>query len=526
MKRKNFIKHIAAAMICLMTSMTPAFAESLSLSENAVFERFSGQEVVMSGRCEIHLSDASPLENSSVDIKGEDAWLFFDAVKPSVVMSEYLKDISIDGVAANIEKNVRVVLYKNGSVVIPHGFEALEKALTVYTGPNCTGESMDFAAYTKSGDLGDFDNNIRSFRLKRGFQVCFANNPDATGHSRVYIADREDLIVNEMPEGFVTKDGSDKSFVSFIKVESHQWPNKKMGWSKFIADKINANNYYFSYQVKSLVDEYLSPDVEFVYEHARNYYTPDAYCRLVGDLIGMSHAIGAIKLDTREDTLEIIISPEMAIQGWPYFLKSGLRTGAPTGSEKDWNKRFFEIADSVNYRVDFATMMQANFHNENITKKIDNVIKLANGRPIWITEMGLDYDYPKYAADPTGPKMDAEFNIIDNDIVVSGPHSPANSAQYIELFQNAVSEISQHPKVERFCYIGGPYDAQQIMLNNKFTPLGTEFQEMEADLAYNPDQEFEHLWHIAPPFVTTNLSIDRKTFNLSWYDHNGETGKC
>ena len=44
------------------------------------------------------------------------------------------------------------------------------------------------------------NNRIRSFKLKRGYMVTFANNPGGRGYSRCFIADDADLEIAVLPE--------------------------------------------------------------------------------------------------------------------------------------------------------------------------------------------------------------------------------------------------------------------------------------------------------------------------------------
>lgn len=119
-------------------------------------------------------------------------------------------EITINGRAFDAARD-RLSIYGNGSIVIADGWT---DPLTVYTEPSCRGtakvldrdryyrgELQGEESYLPEEELGEFDNNVRSFRLKRGFMCTLANNADGTGFSRVFIADDEDLVVDEMPEG-------------------------------------------------------------------------------------------------------------------------------------------------------------------------------------------------------------------------------------------------------------------------------------------------------------------------------------
>lgn len=110
------------------------------------------------------------------------------------------------------------------------------RPLTVYTEEGCTGSSMELPIHIYHNNLGEFDDVIQSFRLKRGYMATFANSQDGSGYSRVFIADREDLVMDRMPAEL-------KGTVSFIRIFKYEWVSKKgkAGWNPH---DINATSYY------------------------------------------------------------------------------------------------------------------------------------------------------------------------------------------------------------------------------------------------------------------------------------------
>ena len=126
--------------------------------------------------------------------------------------------------------NVRIAQWGEGTVIIPYGNETMNNAITVFDEENCTGNSLSVAVNAYNNNLGEWDNKIKSFILKKGFSATLANNSDGTGFSRVFIASEEDMIVNTLPEGLVTEEADSRSFVSFVRVFKWEWVGKK-GWS-------------------------------------------------------------------------------------------------------------------------------------------------------------------------------------------------------------------------------------------------------------------------------------------------------
>lgn len=483
-------------ILIFLLSYPKIFAETLQISENGIYGKFKDMDVAISGSAEIHLTDTPPFENASINILGNEALLFFDCIKPSVVEADYLKYIAIDGEAADINKNVRVELYRNGAVIIPHGYKELSDALTVYSEPDCAGAERKFAVHEKDGDLGSFDNNIRSFRLKRGFQVCFANNPDGTGHSRIYIADKDELVVNELPDGFVTKDGTGRSFISFVKVERHHWTEKKIANSIYEAPLMNASS-YFNYFLSE--KDYGATDYECVYNCENN--SREHTAKEVRDLTRISVIMGDYLPDF--STFPETTSPEQAVRSWPGMFTAGVRTGAPSGYEKTWNKRFFEMIDSLNYRVDFARLYHKFKNSEELESDIDYLLSVGNKRPVWINEI-------TFAGEPFTDTYSQDAT-TEEEIF----------SQSADLLKQTLQIFDRNPKIERFRIAGLKKDDDLTVL----TPLGEVYRDFETGMSFSAANQYEHLWHIAPPLPLLSLSKDRKTLRLSWYDHNGETGK-
>ena len=110
---------------------------------------------------DLHVLNSEPFAVAgTVDIKNEDAVIFFDNVKPSKLVNEYLMHIYVNGKPAENDKNVRVGIYVNGSCVYPHA-NSIFTPLQVYTGENWTGEnSSDFVPNQYYRALDEFDNKI------------------------------------------------------------------------------------------------------------------------------------------------------------------------------------------------------------------------------------------------------------------------------------------------------------------------------------------------------------------------------
>src|SRR5690606_29894084 len=128
----------------------------------------------------------------------------------------------------NVGANGRVAIYGNGTVIMPFGYGF--KPLTIYSEENFDGNAKQLEIHNYHNNLGEFDNAIKSFKLKRGYMATFANGADGSGYSRVFIADEEDLEFSVMPAELY-------GAVSFIRVFKHEWVSKK-GWCGWDAEEI------------------------------------------------------------------------------------------------------------------------------------------------------------------------------------------------------------------------------------------------------------------------------------------------
>ena len=103
----------------------------------------TNEQLVLDGNKELHLTASSNIfTNSSINLTSENAWLFFDQVKPSVVISSYQSNIKINSANLIPDVNARVCSYINGTVIVPHpaGFSPL----IGYTEKNFAGTPVTF----------------------------------------------------------------------------------------------------------------------------------------------------------------------------------------------------------------------------------------------------------------------------------------------------------------------------------------------------------------------------------------------
>lgn len=433
-------------------------------------------------------------------------------------------EITIAGRAFDAARD-RLSIYGNGSIVIADGWT---EPLTIYSEPDCKGtarvlerdryyrgELQGEASYLPEEELGDFDNRVRSFRLKKGFMCTLANNPDGTGYSRVFIADNEDLTVNAMPEGL--------DFVSFVRVCRHDWVGKR-GIAGGDIWKLTRSSWFYDWGASAVSDT----DCEYVPMRHNRWW--DGWDKINSRVDG-ANMLGFNEPDHADQS---DLGTEVAIDMWPEYMKSGLRVGSPAPDciNKAWLKEFLAKADSLNYRVDFvATHMYWN--SQDPYRLADDIAKLCKntygGRPMWITEWNNGANWTnEWWPDAKGPKRDAEFNIVLDEngkqTEVSRPHTEANSAVQKEWLGKALDAFDKCDWLERHSFYNWVEDARAVEINGKLTPAGKVFTEFNSRPAFNRATEYVHTWKIAPPRIMA-IKSNRTRVRIDFYDHNGETAE-
>lgn len=509
--------HEAVQAIPLRNALTfsPASTDVVLADKgNVTVASYTDAVVSVEGKTNLFLTDATPLSGSNIDLKGHDAWLYFTQVKPSVVSGTLCQYVTIDGRAYD-DKRDRLAIYGSGTVLIPYGKEVAEEALIAYTGKNFTGESRTFNINTYHNNLGDFDNKIQSFKLKKGFSATLANGADGSGFSRVFIASDEDIEMPEMPEGM-------ENFVSFVRVFKWEWTAKK-GWAGAPSDQLNVSISY-DWGAGASTD---NMDTEYV--PMRHNLGWESFS-VINARNNVSHLLGYNEPD-RSDQSHMDVAD--AIEQWPELFKSGLRLGspAPSSSPHKWLNQFMAICDSLNYRVDFVvTHAYQNQATSWWDWNIGATSKNANGRPVWITEWNNGANWTSESW-PTaeGPKRDANFNLVldedGNEITVRRPHDEANSQRSVTKMNQVLPFFDSYDLLEHHFLYNWVQDARSMMLDDVLTPAGKVFANFQSEVGFKKKNEYIHTWKIAPPWVKMSLSDDYKSVNLSWYDHNGETGK-
>jgi hypothetical protein len=471
-----------------------AFAQTrttITLTDKEVtVTSYTDNVIVVGGQTDLHIiASSSPLTNSIVKLNSENSWVFFDNIRPSVVISSLLPYINVNNQAAVLNTNLRVAIYKQGTVVIPQ--PGTYQPLQVFTGTNYTGNSQKYALFTFYNDLGTYDNNIRSFKLKRGYMATMATNADGTGYSRVFIADKEDLNLPAIPVLGGT--------ASFIRVVKWEWVSKK-GWcgtgsgSISDANKVNGT-WFYSWSA----DQASQTTLEYVPIRQKDGWP--SWTEINGKQY-VSHVLGYNEPDHTEQSN---VTVARAVAEWPNMLKTGLRVGAPAVTNNSWLYQFMDSCDAHHYRVDYVAYhaywgakSAINWYNDL------KAIYVRTGRPLWITEWNNGANWT------TETWPDASKAL-----------TTANAQKQLTDITNILQVLDTASFIERYSIYNWVQDCRAMILADTLTPAGKYYAANNSKLAFNRATEVVPSKSFSDPVLSIQFGSGSKA-SLSSSDLNGE----
>ncbi len=472
-----------SGMIMVLTLMVNTIP-SLAIEKESI-AYLQDQQRVLPAPVELHITNSeNAMINSTVSLNHEDAWLFFDNIRPSDVSANYLQYVLVNGNAFIDGSNGRMAIYAHGTVLMPHPAEY--NPLTVFTGDEFTGDSMKLDISTYHDDLGTFNNAIRSFKLKRGYMATFASSADGSGYSRVFIADEEDILFRSMP---VELYGT----VSFIRIFKHNWVTKK-GWAggQWEAGLTNCTwNYDWSANGST------TNNIEYAVIKQNSGWPGWSQ---INNKTGVSQLLGFNEPD-RPDQSDMTM--EQALAAWPEFMKSGLRIGSPVTSDafNSWSLfEFIDRCDELNYRVDFVAVHAYWVKSPQQWYNDLKYIHERTGRPIWITEWnnGANWTSEWWPSDWTA-QQEKQLNDITAILQV------LDTAHF----------------VERYSIYNWVEDKRAMVLDGSLTPAGEYYASNKSRIAFNRINEvIPPKWvYNAPQLNYRYLTLSNK-ISLNWDENN------
>lgn len=418
-------------------------------------EKITGQFVELPPTSELHLTSASdPLPGSWIHFKHSDSWLFFENLSATQVIADLLDRFLVNDSPAVLDQNIRIVRYREGSVVIPQG--PAFPALTVFGSGTLAGQSLALDCYRahNAKTLQPIEGAVGSFILKRGYTATLAQNANGTGVSRNYVAQDHDLIIKNLPDDLADQ-------VRFIRVFPWFWSTKK-GIAGNITEKLKLGWYY-----NWNLNQTSSPDLEYVAIKQKEHWpnlNQNWKERKINHLLGFNEP-------DKEKQANMTI--EQAIKAWPNLLRTGLRVGSPSTSDGglDWLYGFMKRAEEENFRVDFVAVHYYRAvdpkNPEAAAERFYNFLKTIHDRvqrPLWVTEWNNGANWTDQA-DPT-PKQQARC-----------------VAAMVEM-------LEETEFVERYALYNWVEPSRQLVDDDgNLSPAGIVYRDIKSNMAYTQSKQ-------------------------------------
>jgi hypothetical protein len=338
--------------------------------------------------------------------------------------------------------------------------------------------------YYKEAELASFNNQISSFKLKKGYMATFAQNQNGTGYSKVFIADQEDITVSTLQFALNNE-------VSFVRVFPWRYTEKKgMGWS--INSPIRALRGSWFYNWGPSTTEGVA-DIEYVPCKWTAWNDVDSQWQTILNNNTSSHLLG---FNEPDGETQANMSLELMLRRWPKMLESGMRLGSPAmASDLNLLYAFMDKCDELNYRVDFVAMHD---YGEGTAQAFYNKCKAIHdrtGRPIWIKEFNFGGTWtsgkPTYAQSAARIKEIIERydkeGIIERYAIFNFDEEDQNRA----VFYNPVADL-------------------------KITPLGVAYRDHTSVMAFNPLEQINIPFKMVAPQNLKGSNTDGINTKLVW----------
>ena len=346
----------------------------------------------------LNLHNSYPIEEGlSVNFESNNSWVQLYNVEPFTAYY-YSGNIFQENQILSYPESLRIDnYYHNGSIIRPN--QTNGSFLTVFSENNFNGEFENISTndvFTNESISENLNNNISSFKLKKGYMATFAENSDGTGNSKVFIASEDDILIDQLSDYLNNK-------ISFIRVVPWNWVSKK----GTAGDTLNMNNdwfYKWSNNGSSDLDREYVPmawgkgaadddnDIEIMKSkykstHLLAFNEPD-------DCNGQSGQYGNMcVVDT-------------SLTYYKNLLKSGIRMVSPAcrqGAVFDWLNEFNSKAIEQKIRIDVIAVHwydwnsnpenSPNANPQDVFNRFVNYLESVHemyGLPIWITEFNAN----------------------------------------------------------------------------------------------------------------------------------------
>ena len=438
----------------------------------------------------------------TVNIKNmEHAVVIIKNIKPSAVISNWLSHVRINGSNAVDGVNCQVKMYSHGAIIFPYGSDF--RPLTCYSQPNYGGTSCN--DYTEGHDGGfmktlnasTLNNQIRSFKLKRGYMVTFALGTGGRGYSRCFIADKEDLEIPSMPANMDARVSSYRLF---------KWQNaKKAGLAsdtRFAANDALNSSWCYSWGV----GENRYPDTECVPNHIYENWPSPEECGSVNYSCHMktNNEPGNSADDHPQDVATVL-------DNWQNLMRTGMRLCSESSHDGSMGhlKAFCDSIDARGWRCDLLDLhcYWASGTFNSLTWYSDYY---GNGRPVWISEWVWGASWNNNGIFSAAPDGRNSFSTANQQACYNGT-------------KPILDVLNSNSRIERYAYWNSEVDASKIYKDGTLSILGNYYANMADDLGYNAANEFvPRVVTVAPTNLVASYNESNGTFGLEWNDPNGD----
>lgn len=446
------------------------------------------------------ITGTTPFESGGeVDIQNTDhATIVFRNIRPSEVISKWLKYVKINGVEAKDGVNCQVKMYAQGSIVMP--YEADFKPLTCYTGKDFTGNSSsDYGLGHTGGYMNtltdeQLNNKIRSFILKRGYMVTFAVGTAGWGYSRCFIADAEDLEIASLPN---VLDGKISSYRIFKWYDAQ----KKGLAADMNLDTNNALKSSWTYTWGVGGD--MGPDVECVPHHIKEGWPS------ITDMGAQNFSPHAkTNNEPANNADDGPATVDQVLANWQDLMRTGLRLCSPSSHDGGykWLEDFMKAIDERGWRCDILDM-----HAYWVDGNYNNLGTYYNKykRPIWLSEMLWGASWNHNGIFGAVSSKDYDSNSTDNQTKNLNGMSPI------------LAKLNGLAYVERYAYWNGERACSRVFYDGALTSLGKYYADMNTGIAFNHEYEFVPTVVIKKPSVK-KISYSGNEVTIDWTDPNGD----
>ena len=501
--KKQLIRGMMLALGLILTTSQTLWAANKKTTVAQVTS-----SVTLTDDVDYIISSATPFgDNGVVDISNtEHAVLILAAVKPSAAINLLSKHVQVAGQRAVYNTNCQVKLYNRGCIIMP--YDNSFKPLTVYSEPNFEGESCnDFGLEHTGGYMNTLtdaklNNKIRSFKLKRGYMVTFANGKGGRGYSRCFIAADADLEVANMPAVL------DRSISSYRVFKWYDAGKKNLASAAGYAAALSALNVQSTYDWGE-GNSSLLPDYEWVPNHIYEDWPSSS---AIGSTTQSPHSkTNNEPFNSSDDHPQDL---KTILNNWENMMRTGMRLCSPASHDGalGLHHDFLDSIDARGWRCDIIDLHcywnEWNFSNQIKSQWVDR-----HHRPVWISEWIWGSSWGNNGIFEVAKTKDERDN-----------PSTAHLNKNKEIVENICNALNGFDYIERYYYWNSEANCSKLYYDNKLTPAGEMYAALDAGLGYNGKYDYapKVVKQRDPANFTLEYDNKSKVATLKWHDYNGE----